>query len=148
MDRVDFSRKEFKIAKIVDEYSVVINGGGNSGIKEGDQFEIYDPGELVKDPDTGIDLGALEYVKATVIAVRVYPRMALCKNEDSISLLMRGIAENFAARPAELNVDAESISGGLDEKIRVGDLVRKLAKPNIKEKSADTVKTLHSPPED
>ena len=56
------SRKQIKIARIIDEYSVVINAGYNDGILQGDSFEIFAPGAESKDPDTGESLGALDFV--------------------------------------------------------------------------------------
>ena len=40
--------------------SVYINAGSTDGIKEGDQFIIYNEGESLVDPDTGLKLGAIE----------------------------------------------------------------------------------------
>ena len=140
-------KREFKIAKIVDEYSIVINGGEAFCVREGDKFEIYDPGVPVKDPDSGMYLGNLEYVKATIVAEKVYPRMTLCKNENSMSAIMKSVASGLVSKPMELNIDAESISGGFDDKIHVGDLVRKISGFGIDE-DPENVKVPSSSPED
>lgn len=119
-----------KIAKIIDEYSVVINSGSSNGIKYGDIFEIYSPGADIKDPDTGASLGALDFVKAKIVARDVFPKMSVCHSQDRESILTANIMSAFIGRPSELNVAAEDISGGygeMDARIRVGDLVRKIS---------------------
>jgi curli biogenesis system outer membrane secretion channel CsgG len=40
--------------------TVVINAGEAGGVKVGDRFKIFRPGEELIDPDTGISLGSLE----------------------------------------------------------------------------------------
>lgn len=122
-------KKQLKVAKIIDEYSIVINGGKNFGIAPGDTLEIFVPGSEIKDPDTGESLGSLDFVKAKLVAKDVFPKMSVCRNQDYMSSIVAGLAAAMIGSPAELNVAAEDISGGygeLDDKIRVGDLVRKI----------------------
>ena len=56
---------EIKVAKVIDEYMLVINKGSDDGIKDGQRFLIYAIGDEVTDPDTGEPLGKLEIVKGT-----------------------------------------------------------------------------------
>lgn len=122
-------KKALKIAKIIDEYSVVINQGINDGIASGDVFEIYASGTEIKDPDTGESLGNLDFVKAKIVARDVFPKMSVCHSQDRESILVANLASALIGRPAELDVASEDISGGfsgVDRKIRVGDLVRKI----------------------
>lgn len=124
-----FPTKDFKVAKIVDEYSVVINAGKNFNILPGDVFEIYSPGPEIRDPDTSESLGHLDFVKAKISAKDVFPKMTVCQNEYYMSSIVAGFAAAMVGKPAELNVAAEDISGGFDgfdSKIRVGDFVRKI----------------------
>lgn len=117
----------FKIAKIVDEYTVVINAGSNQGINRGKTFEIYSLGSEVTDPDTGASLGTLDYVKAKIVATDVFPKMSVCKNRDQMATMVAGLAAAMIGKPVELNVAAEDISGdydGYDSLIRIGDRVR------------------------
>ena len=123
------SRKQIKIARIIDEYSVVINAGYNDGILQGDSFEIFAPGAEIKDPDTGESLGALDFVKAKIKARDVFPKMSVCQSQDYVSSLVAGFTAAMIGKSAELNVAVEDISGGFgdaDPTIRVGDLVRKI----------------------
>ena len=129
----------FKIAKIVDEYTVVINGGSNHGIVKGDLFQIYDPGSDVFDPDTGENLGKLEYIKAAITAKQVYPKMTACVSQDVMSSLISSISQSIIGRPAELSVNSEEISGGYDETICVGDFVRKVASSSESDQESQAV---------
>lgn len=124
------SKHDFKIAKIVDEYTVVINGGSDHGLAVGDSFEIYDPGAEIYDPDTKEPLGKLEYVKAKIVAKQVYPKMTVCGSAATISPIVDSIAKSLIiSKTVELNVNSEDISGGYDDVVRVGDPVRKIAQP-------------------
>ncbi len=40
--------------------NIVINAGERGGVQIGDRFAVYRPGEVLIDPDTGINLGSLE----------------------------------------------------------------------------------------
>lgn len=48
-----------KIAK-ADGGTIYLNVGSEAGVKEGDEFDVFRPGEPIKDPDTGEVLGANE----------------------------------------------------------------------------------------
>ena len=73
----------YKIVKIISEYKVVVNAGSNSFIKEGDILEVYQPGQEVTDPETGESLGTLDFVKAKLRVVDVFPKMCVCENRDT-----------------------------------------------------------------
>lgn len=121
--------KTIKVAKIINDRQLVITGGSRNGFQVGDLFEIYDPGTDVFDPDTGRKLGNLEYVKATIKASQVFDGMTLCVNAQDESSLLTRLAASFSYGPtAALNVSPDDISGGIDTKIHVGDMVRKVAK--------------------
>lgn len=128
----------FKVIKIIDEYSIVINVGAQD-VAVGTVFEIYQPGQEVRDPDTGEFLGSLDYVKAQVIAVNVLERFSVFKNVSTktFSPLSPVSAESFMSNFSNLlqertvrlplNVNVSDISGGFestDKTIHVGDLAR------------------------
>lgn len=120
--------KDFLVVKIIDEYSVVINGGSNYDIAPGDVFEIYSRGQDIYDPITKEFLGTLDFVKAKIIARDVFPRMSVCCSQN-INPALTAISFSFMEKPEELNVAANDISGGyedVDREIHVGDLVRKI----------------------
>ena len=64
-----------KIAKIIDESTVILNVGAKDGVTSGMRFVIYEEGEEVQDPDTGDSLGAWEVVKGEVAAKHVQERI-------------------------------------------------------------------------
>ncbi len=121
----------YKIVKIISEYKVVVNAGSNSFIKEGDILEVYQPGQEVTDPETGESLGTLDFVKAKLRVVDVFPKMCVCENRDTeTSSLFSSFAQSLKyEEKLPLNVQTTDISGGyegIDKKIKVGDLVRKV----------------------
>lgn len=118
----------FKVVKIINEYKVVVNAGSNHYIQEGQEMEIFEPGQEVTDPDTGASLGTLDYVKAKLRVVDVLPKMCICENRDgeTTKTISDLISRSFTEK-VPLNVDPKDISGGFEsvsKKIRVGDLVR------------------------
>ena len=52
--------------------AIYVNVGAEAGIKEGDEFDVFRPGEEIKDPDTGEVLGANEVKvgRIKIIAIR------------------------------------------------------------------------------
>lgn len=120
----------YKIVKIISEYKVVINAGSNSFVKEGDIFEVFEPGAEVFDPETKESLGTLDFVKAKLRVIDVFPKMSVCENRDGtvqrslISALSWTVPDQVP-----LNVQSTDISGGYEgvsQKIKVGDFVRKV----------------------
>ena len=70
---------EGKVAKILDEYSIVINVGRAQGVTTGMPFVIFAEGDDVADPDTGESIGKWELVKGRVSAVHVQERLTICQ---------------------------------------------------------------------
>jgi hypothetical protein len=55
-----------KVAKVIDQYKLVINKGSIDGIRESQRMLVYYiDNEEIKDPDTGKSLGYLEFVRGT-----------------------------------------------------------------------------------
>ena len=123
--------RKYKIAKIIDEYQVVVNAGSNDLIHDDDCLEVFQPGQEVTDPDTGESLGTLDFVKAKLRVVNVFPKMCVCENRETeqksfFSNISQGL---FFEETLPMNVQTTDISGGyegIDKKIKVGDLVRKV----------------------
>ena len=123
--------RKYKIAKIIDEYQVVVNAGSNDLIHDDDCLEVYQPGQEVTDPDTGESLGTLDFVKAKLRVVNVFPKMCVCENrETEQKSFFSNISQSlFFEETLPMNVQTTDISGGyegIDKKIKVGDLVRKV----------------------
>lgn len=122
----------YRIIKIIDENRVVVNAGTNDGISTKSLLEIFVPGENVIDPETGENLGSLDYIKARLEVITVMPRMCVCVNNKmeitELKTIMSAMESGRTTKRASLNIDSEDISGGyenIDKKIHVGDKVRK-----------------------
>lgn len=121
--------ENIKIVKIINEYQVVINAGSDELIREGQHLEVFVRGTPIVDPDTGDELGTLDYVKAKLRVINVFPRMSVCENRETETrnrlVALSAMFETTEILP--LNIDSKEISGGyegIDKKIHVGDLVR------------------------
>lgn len=131
------NNKQFKIAKIVNDFTFFINAGEQNGIKTGDKFEILQTGETeIKDPDTGETLGSYKAAKGHIIASQVFDKYSACKTETYTDNSKRNLLPTFeyfaeknapVTRHKKLNVDMDEITGGTEtEPIRVGDIIQKI----------------------
>lgn len=127
--------KKFRVVKIIDDTSLVINAGRNYDVKEGDKFQIYTEGSKIIDPVTNEDLGTLDYIKETLVVSVVYDKMCICETPVTYS---SPITAPFSAilgtrEQKNLNIDPLEISGTLsveEQHIKVGDSARHLSKEN------------------
>ncbi len=67
---------EAKIIR-VDGNKAYINQGSAAGLKVGDKFNVYDPGEALIDPDTGAKLGSTEKQVGTATVTEVQEKFAI-----------------------------------------------------------------------
>jgi len=141
------NKKDIKVAKIIDENTLVINAGEKQAIKKGDEFQIIGKKgfQPVLDPDTGEDLGTLDEIKGTVIVHTTYPNMSICKSKyiveeinthdlssiQKMSNQMTNITKQLqsgiikSGHYEDLNVEQGQITGGFQESndpIRIGDI--------------------------
>jgi len=72
-----------KIVKVIDEYNYVIDQGSINGIKSGDKFLVYLPGDEVFDPDTKKSLGRLEIPKDRCEIVHIQENMTIIKSVNA-----------------------------------------------------------------
>ncbi len=132
-------RIEGKVAKIVDETTIVINRGSDSGVVEGMRFVIVAQGDEVPDPDTGRSLGAWEVVKGHLKATHVQPKIAVCAAASATPAVPQaapGAARTLSGAMVDvsfpkhdaavkLNVQSSDMSGKPNVgPIKVGDSVR------------------------
>jgi len=136
---------EGKVAKILDEYSIVINVGRNHGVVDGMVFAVFmQSDEEVKDPDSSEVLGKLEHIKEHVFVAHVQDKFSTCvagekespcgehESHDAQTLSGAMMAESMTARPGnskisneKLNVNTSQITGVPQlGPISVGDKVR------------------------
>ena len=74
-----------KIAKILDNFTYVINKGALEGVKKGQKCYIYIIGEEIVDPNTGKNLGNLEIPKAYCTVTHVQDNMSVIQSDDAPS---------------------------------------------------------------
>jgi len=135
---------EGKVAKILDEYSIVINVGRDNDVVNGMVFAVFvQSDEEVKDPDSGEALGKLENIKEHVFVAHVQDKFstcvagekdASCEHESHGAQTLSGamMAESMTGSPGsnklsneKLNVNASQITGIPQlGPISVGDMVR------------------------
>lgn len=66
----------------VDGERVYVSGGANQGIRAGDRFTVFSPGEELLDPDTGISLGSSEERRGTIEIVTVREKFSIGVRTD------------------------------------------------------------------
>jgi len=132
---------EGKVAKILDDRTLILNIGHAAGVVQGMVFCIYAPVEEVKDPDTGESLGAWEAVKGYVQATHPQERLTVCRSyvprvaeapkpEDrgTHTLSAELVAVSMMTAPQKqppLNVNRSQLSGTPQvQPISVGDRAR------------------------
>lgn len=122
--------KPIQVIKIIDDQLIVINAGSDDGITADDIFEIYEAGMEIIDPISKENLGFMDLIKAKIEIAELYPKMALCQNEEILTSSVLTPIDNFMTRKQRksLNINPLDISGGFEDSdriISVGDFVRK-----------------------
>jgi hypothetical protein len=123
-----------KIARILDEFTVVLNIGSRHGVKEGQVYLIYEEGEPIPDPDNPSEtLGTLEIPKGRVKVTNVQENISLAKSDlwrevrsepfGSLAVLANLYGHTETKR-VPLKVDATNPLKPKSPQVRVGDLVR------------------------
>ncbi|MHB1356194.1 MAG: hypothetical protein ACYCZF_09495 [Anaerolineae bacterium] len=116
-----------KIIRIIDTRSVIINIGLIVGVRESTNFRVYSASDDIIDPSTGENLGKIVFVKARLVAVRVYPRFTIARSLSILEEVTSGSSSELKGIPSsELNVRLHEIRPlTLDSstEIRVGDFV-------------------------
>lgn len=144
------ARVEGKVAKILDDQTLILNVGSAAGVAQGMVFSVFAPVEDVKDPDTGKSLGQWEAVKGYVQATHPQEQLTVCRvyvpqrraeippEERGTHVLSAEMVEVSMLRgglqpKAKLNVDRTQLSG-LPEvgPIKVGDRARSVEEAELK----------------
>ncbi|MBB3998618.1 hypothetical protein [Aureimonas pseudogalii] len=71
-----------RVIKIIDPWKFVINIGLEDGVKNGDRFLIFGPGENLVDPLTRRDLGMLELVRGKARVAHVQDRISTLMSDE------------------------------------------------------------------
>jgi len=69
----------------VDGTKAYINMGSASGLKVGDKFNVFDPGEALIDPDTGAKLGSTEKQVGTATVAEVQEKFAILQATGTVT---------------------------------------------------------------
>jgi len=86
-------RKLIRMAKVVDitETDVYLNAGQDDQVLSGDRFNVFAPGDSIKDPETGAFIGESENFKGTLEVMEVkashFSRARIILQKDSIRRL-------------------------------------------------------------
>ncbi len=142
---MNIEKIEGKVAKILDEYSIVINVGRDNDVVNGMVFVVFvQSDDEVKDPDSGDALGKLEHVKDYIIVSHVQDKFSTCvagekeassreaESQGAQTLSGAMMAESMTVRPGggrisseKLNVNTSQVTGVPQlGPISVGDMVR------------------------
>ncbi|MDQ0233026.1 hypothetical protein [Metabacillus malikii] len=138
----------FRVIKIIDEYSLVINGGLSDDISMGDEIEIFLEGEKILDPfNDNINLGTLDFIKDRLEVTEVYPKFSVCKKiatekinkpsalQKALSVsavsAISGIPSLYGTTETrttvqKINIDKNEITGRTtgEKIIKIGDIAR------------------------
>jgi len=71
------------VAKVVDDFTLVLNRGFSHGVKEGARFLIYGLGDEIRDPETKETLGKLEIVRGIGVALHVQESICTVQSAKS-----------------------------------------------------------------
>ncbi|PRM98928.1 hypothetical protein [Aliarcobacter cryaerophilus] len=70
----------FKVIKVIDDKTLVINAGFKKNIIDNYEFLVYEIGEELFDPDTNESLGKLEIIKGTAKPIHIQENMTIIKS--------------------------------------------------------------------
>jgi hypothetical protein len=142
---MNIEKIEGKVAKILDEYSIVINVGRDNGVVNGMVFVVFvQSDDEVKDPNSGKVLGKLEHVKDHVFVAHVQDKFSTCvagekeassretESQGAQTLSGAMMAESMTARPGGGRISSEKLNVNISQvtgvpqfgPISVGDMVR------------------------
>lgn len=115
-------KKMFKVIKIIDDTTLIINAGSINNIKVGDVMEIHGKSENIYDPETNENLGKIDIVKDSLKITKVYEKMCVCET-SYVSNYFSSLLSSplFASTQRKLDVEPTEISGTGDKTIRIGD---------------------------
>ena len=117
----------FKVVKIINDTSLIVNGGSNDDIIKGDVMQISGKGEDIFDPETKENLGSLEIIKARLTVTDVYEKMCVCETTYISDYMSTLLSNNiFSSTQKKLTIEPTEISGlgAGDKTIRIGDIAK------------------------
>ena len=120
-----------KVVKILDGYTVLIDIGLDKNAKEGMKFVIYEEGDLLFHPETGLELGRYEKVKAKVQIIHVQEKVSHARTYKILTYSTNPFPTNIFSRTEreQLPLGDEQVKTFKDKDkplVNVGDLVRQI----------------------
>ena len=85
-----------KIAKILNDRELVLSIGKEAGVKDGMRFKVMDKPAVVKDPDTGAELGVIARDKVKVKIVEVRPKMSIARTYETYQTNVGGTGPDLS----------------------------------------------------
>jgi len=140
---------EGKVAKILDDQTLILNVGRTHGVAQGMVFCVYAPVEDVTDPETGESLGTWEAVKGYVQATHPQEKLTVCRayapkqskeqrpeergtHTLSSELVAVSMLSGGPLAQSRLNVNRAQLSGVPEvQPISVGDLARSVEESEL-----------------
>ena len=114
-----------KIAKIINEYEVVVNRGYSHGVESDMQFIVYTVGDQITDPDTGETLGNVEHIKAKIEPKSIQENMTVMETaETKVKSSSVGAVASLYESERVPKAIAEKPEDAVETEVNVGDLVR------------------------
>lgn len=114
---------DYRVVKIIDDTSLIINAGAKDGVKKGDYMQISGKGPVIIDPVNNEPLGRLDIIKDKLIVTDIYEKMCVCETPYTSTYFSSVLSSTplLSSTQRKLNVDATDISGNGDKIIRIGD---------------------------
>ena len=112
------------VARILDEFSVVINKGEKDGIKRGYRFLIYSECGEVVDPETKESLGNLEVPKGYAEVESLQERMTLIRSSEFKSTSSKFHGGFLPATIAGYREESEKVRLPFSRDVSIGDRVK------------------------
>jgi hypothetical protein len=94
----------FKVAALNGPDEVILNRGGDL-LSVGERFDLFNPGEEIKDPSTGESLGAAERKIGTVEVISVKPKVSYAKVITKTENIM---LEAVCRKPQQATADGKT----------------------------------------
>lgn len=138
--------KIYKVAKILDDTTLIGNIGKNDNFKQNDKLKIVGSADVaIEDPDTGEILGYLGGQKGFVYIDEIYDKFSILKSKFVDKHIVKAPINTLTTTPAniglqsmfkdreipahyeELNIDYDDVVDTIsDEPIKVGDILEKV----------------------
>ena len=121
--------KQPKVAKVIDDFTVVLNIGSKNGVSPNQDYVLYRIGDEVKDPDTGESLGILENVIGRGVITHVQENLSTLQS-SKLTITGKKLLKNNSLYEALLSGSDEFFDATKSprpfEGAKVGDLAKKI----------------------